>query len=106
MNDILQAIIFDLDDTLMVEEPGAEAAFMEVCEQAAQDCGVDANKLCTLVRETARDIWHQSPARPYCVEIGISSWEGVVARFEGNAQIYGCFVNGPHIIGWTPGLEH
>ncbi|MFC1927568.1 HAD family hydrolase, partial [Chloroflexota bacterium] len=51
---------------------------------AEQHCGVDANRLCTVVRETARDIWHQSPARPYCVEIGISSWEGLVARFEGD----------------------
>ncbi len=84
MNDIVQAIIFDLDDTLIVEEPGAEAAFMEICKQAEQYCGVDASKLCTVVRETARDIWHQSPARPYCVEIGISSWEGLVARFEGD----------------------
>jgi putative hydrolase of the HAD superfamily len=68
----------------MVEEAGAEAAFVEICKQAEQHCGVDANRLCTVVRETARDIWHQSPARPYCVEIGISSWEGLVARFEGD----------------------
>lgn len=84
MNDIVQAIIFDLDDTLVVEEPGAEAAFMEICKQAEQHCGVDADRLCTVVRETARDIWHQSPARLYCVEIRISSWEGLVARFEGD----------------------
>jgi putative hydrolase of the HAD superfamily len=84
LNDIVQAVIFDLDDTLIVEEPGAEAAFMETCEQAKQHCGVDANRLCLAVRETARAIWHQSPARPYCVEIGISSWEGLVARFEGD----------------------
>jgi putative hydrolase of the HAD superfamily len=84
LNGTLQAIIFDLDDTLMVEEPGAEAAFMEICKQAEQRCGVDANRLCAVVRETARDIWYQSPARSYCVEIGISSWEGLVARFEGD----------------------
>lgn len=84
MNDIGQAIIFDLDDTLIVEEAGVEAAFMEICKQAEQHCSVDASKLCTVVRETARDIWHQSPARAYCVKIGISSWEGLTARFEGD----------------------
>jgi len=84
LSDVVEAIIFDLDDTLMVEEPGAEAAFLETCRQAEQHCGVDARELCSVVRETARGIWYQSPARPYCVAIGISSWEGLVARFEGD----------------------
>ena len=84
MADVIQAVIFDLDDTLVVEEPSAMAAFMEVCRQAEQICGVEADRLYTAVRETARSIWHQSPARPYCVKIGISSWEGLWAQFEGD----------------------
>ena len=84
MNDVVHAVIFDLDDTLVVEEPGAVAAYMEICKQAKQHCGVDADKLYAIVREIARDIWRQSPARPYCVKTGISSWEGLVARFEGD----------------------
>ena len=55
---------------------------MEVCRQAEQHCGVEADKLYAAVRETTRSIWCQSPARPYCVKIGISSWEGLVARFD------------------------
>lgn len=84
MSDVIKAVIFDLDDTLVVEEPAAVAAFMEVCKQAEQQCGVEAVKLCSTVRETARSFWRQSPARPYCVEIGISSWEGLWAEFEGD----------------------
>jgi putative hydrolase of the HAD superfamily len=84
LNDIVQTVVFDLDDTLVVEEPGAVAAFMEICKQAEQHCGVDADRLYAVVRETARDIWRRSPARPYCLKIGISSWEGLVARFEGD----------------------
>jgi len=84
LDNITKAIIFDLDDTLIVEEPAATAAFMEACQQAEQQCGVKAEKLYSTVRETARSIWRQSPARKYCVEIGISSWEGLRAKFEGD----------------------
>jgi len=29
-----EAVIFDLDDTLVVEEPGAVDAFMEICRES------------------------------------------------------------------------
>jgi putative hydrolase of the HAD superfamily len=79
-----------------LEEPSAVAAFMEVCRQAEQSCGVKADKLYSIVRETARSIWRQSPARQYCLEIGISSWEGLWAQFKGDD---------PNLIilrGWAP----
>jgi putative hydrolase of the HAD superfamily len=69
LNNLFERIIFDLDDTLVVEEPSAVKAFMEVCTQAEQSCGVEAGKLYTAVRESARSLWHESPARPYCVNI-------------------------------------
>lgn len=84
MNNRLKAIIFDLDDTLVKEEPAAITAFMYVCRRVEQQFGIKAEKLYSTVRETARDIWRQSPARRYCVEIGISSWEGLWAKFEGD----------------------
>lgn len=84
MNDVVEATVFDLDDTLVVEEPSAVAAFMEVCRQAEQRCGVEADRLCVAVRESARNLWRNSPARPYCIEIGIGSWEGLWAQFEGD----------------------
>lgn len=83
LNTMIKAIIFDLDDTLVVEEPAAIAAFMEVCREAERCCGAEAEKLYLTIRETARDFWRQSPARPYCVQIGLSSWEGLWAEFKG-----------------------
>ena len=80
----MEAVIFDLDDTLVVEEPSAVKAFLEVCSQAEQSCGVESVKLCTAVRESTRNLWRESPARPYCVSIGISSWEGLWAQFDGD----------------------
>jgi putative hydrolase of the HAD superfamily len=45
--------------------------------------GLEPHRLHAAVREACRRLWHASPARPYCVEIGISSWEALWARFAG-----------------------
>ena len=59
----MKALVFDLDDTLVVEEASAEAAFLETCELAKLQYGVDPRALHATVRETCRDLWHKSPAR-------------------------------------------
>jgi putative hydrolase of the HAD superfamily len=84
--DLLKALIFDLDDTLVVEEASAEAAFLATCERARARYGIEPHRLHAAVRENCRRLWHAAPARPYCVEIGISSWEALWARFEGRDE--------------------
>ena len=81
----MEALVFDMDDTLVIEEASASDAFIETCQLAEQRFGISAEVLHATVRETCRDIWCASPARTYCLEIGISSWEGLWARFEGDA---------------------
>lgn len=78
-----KALVFDLDDTLVVEKASAEAAFLTTCELAKSQYGIEPADLHATLRETCRRIWHASPVRAYCVEIGISSWEALWARFEG-----------------------
>jgi putative hydrolase of the HAD superfamily len=80
----LKAILFDLDDTLLVEVASAEAAFLATCALAQERYGVDAEALCQTVRGKARELWHAAPARSYAVAIGISSWEALWARFLGD----------------------
>ena len=84
MDPSIQTLIFDLDDTLVVEEPSAIDAFDEVCRQAERHCGVDATRLYSAIRQESRALWQNSPARPYCVRLGISSWEGLCSNFDGN----------------------
>jgi putative hydrolase of the HAD superfamily len=81
---VIEAILFDFDDTLVVEEASAEEAFLAACEPARDEYGIDAVDLCKAVRENARRIWQAAPTIPYCRRIGISSWEGLWARFLGN----------------------
>jgi len=81
-----KALIFDLDDTLVVEKASAEAAFLRTCELARLRYGIDPAALHATLRRTCRRFWHNAPARAYCVEIGISSWEGLWARFHGRRE--------------------
>ncbi len=78
----IKAIVFDLDDTLVVDSAAADAAFLETAQLAADRYGIDVQALAKAVREQARPLWHASPAREYCVRVGPSSWEGLWAKFE------------------------
>ncbi|HET6452926.1 MAG TPA: HAD family hydrolase [Armatimonadota bacterium] len=77
-------ILFDLDDTLVIEEQAAVDAFLAVGESARQQCGLDPETLHQTIRQCARRYWHESPARPWCLAVGISSWEGLWADFQGD----------------------
>jgi putative hydrolase of the HAD superfamily len=97
--DTLKSLIFDLDDTLVVEEASAEAAFLATCELARARYGIEPHRLHAAVRENCRRLWHAAPARSYCVEIGISSWEALWARFEGRDE------NLRVLWAWAPGYR-
>lgn len=83
MVEAIDTVIFDLDDTLVVEEASAEAAFIETGELARARYGVDARVLYQTVRKVCRELWYAFPSHPYCKRIGISSWEGMWAEFTG-----------------------
>jgi putative hydrolase of the HAD superfamily len=55
------AILFDLDDTLVVEEASAEAAFLATCERAREQYDVAPKVLYQAVRHHARQLWRASP---------------------------------------------
>lgn len=78
-----EVLIFDLDDTLVVEEPAAAAAFEATARVAEEHHRLDRQALARTARSRARELWYATPAHPYCARIGISSWEGLWCRFEG-----------------------
>ncbi len=82
-----EVVLFDLDDTLIVEKASAEAAFREVSEHARDKYGVDPLMFQSSVRRNARKVWYSLPAHPYCKKIGISSWEGLWAEFKGEHKM-------------------
>ncbi len=81
----IKAIIFDLDDTLLVEVASAEAAFLATCELARDRYGLDPALFHTTLRREAKTLWYASPERAIIERISVSHWEGLWARFEGDA---------------------
>jgi len=84
---IPEVILFDLDDTLMVEKGSAAAAFIEVSKYARKKYDINPEKFQESVRRNARKLWYELPAHPYCKKIGISSWEGLWANFVGDHEM-------------------
>ncbi len=79
----IRSILFDLDDTLVVEGASADAAFLATCERAHEKHGINPEALHQSIRYHARELWRASATITYCRAIGISSWEGLWARFLG-----------------------
>ena len=78
-----RSILFDLDDTLVVEVASAKAAFLATCKRAYEQYDIVPEALYQTVRDHARHLWRASATITYCRTIGISSWEGLWARFLG-----------------------
>ena len=79
-----RVLLFDLDDTLVVEDAAATAAFEATAEFAAARRGADAAGLARAVRIRARELWSATPVHDHCLRVGISSSEGLWCRFEGD----------------------
>ncbi len=82
----MDAIIFDLDDTLVVDEVSAQTAFLKTCLFAQAHYGASFPGFYSTIRETCRYFWYASPAREYCLRVGVSSWEGLWAEFSGTDE--------------------
>lgn len=79
-----EAILFDLDDTLIEEEGLANQAFTNTCNIAVNHYyQLSADKLREYVKECARELWRGRWTIDYCRNVGISSWEGLWAKFTG-----------------------
>ena len=81
-----RALLLDLDDTLIVEEPAAVAAFAATARVAAEHHPLDAAALALDARTRAREVWRAAPHYAFCRRIGISSWEGLFCRYEGDGD--------------------
>ena len=82
----VEAVVWDLDDTLVVERPAAEAAVAATCQQGAIVLGVDPNQLEQDVFDEAKSQWWSLPTIDFARRVGIASWEALWATFEGPGQ--------------------
>lgn len=76
----LLAVIFDLDDTLIVEKAVARASLRSTARLVPT---ADAERVEEVVLASARVAWRAGPHHRVASELGIASWEGLWASFEG-----------------------
>jgi putative hydrolase of the HAD superfamily len=79
----LQAILFDLDDTLLWDDRSVKEAFEATCRTASARTGLDPVQLETAVRETARALYESYETFMFTKMIGINPFEGLWANFTG-----------------------
>lgn len=94
-----KAILFDLDETLILDEPVLEEAFLAAAHLAAP-LGADVPRLARKARDAARALWAEGPYYAYCHRIGHSAGEGLWARYDKGDH--------PAIAGlreWAPGYR-
>lgn len=75
-----QALIFDLDDTIIVEEAVARASLRSAARLVPD---VEAHRVEEVVLTTARAAWRAGPHHRVALDLGIASWEGLWSDFEG-----------------------
>jgi putative hydrolase of the HAD superfamily len=82
---VIAAVIFDLDETLVLEDRPVEQAFEATARYAAEFHELVVSELATGARARARELWWAAPTGAYCRRVGFASWEGLWCRFEGDA---------------------
>lgn len=74
-------VIFDLDDTLVSEEPVARASLRGALELLLD---LDAETSIPIAFSVISRTWTSGPFHALCLDLGISSWEGLWSSFDGN----------------------
>ena len=78
----LEALIFDLDETIMPDNPSAEAAAVAAAEIATSRHGIDADALAASLFRSARAVWRASDFGEHARALGASSWEALWGAFS------------------------
>jgi putative hydrolase of the HAD superfamily len=80
----IKAIIFDLDDTLLVDVDVSHEAFDEVAKEAQSRFGVEPSLFTSDAKSISQSLWEEDgECRSYCESIGISPFECLWGAFTG-----------------------
>jgi len=95
----MKAILFDLDETIILDDLICEEAFQAAAALAAP-LGADQSRLARDAAAISRRLWGAGPYCDYSKRIGHSAWEGLLARYDRGGH--------PAIAGlreWAPGYR-
>lgn len=81
----LQAILFDLDDTLIVDEAISKSAMESTAALAAKLHGTNTARFLADAQKHSQALWQDNPAREYCDATGITAEECLWGNFLGES---------------------
>ncbi len=81
----IHALLFDLDDTLVVDEAVSAAALDATAKHAFTTLGASRENFLRDTREHAKRLHAASAVYPYCRRIGISAFECLWGKFLGDS---------------------
>ncbi|MGH7903016.1 MAG: HAD family hydrolase [Candidatus Dormibacteraceae bacterium] len=95
---MLGAILFDLDETLLIDRAWAEEALVLTCSAAGGPAAA-ARLLASAVDREARRLWREGPSWGFCEALGITWWEGLVSVRPGPGP------EARRLAAWLPGFR-
>lgn len=81
----IRVLLFDLDDTLAVDEAVSHETFAHAAAVASSRFGVDPAIFARDAMAISRELWSEGACRPYCRSIGISAFECLWGGFVGES---------------------
>jgi putative hydrolase of the HAD superfamily len=78
-----RAVLFDLDNTLLLEDESTKRALRETCAAIAEGTGADADILAGAAREAADELFRESSEFAYADAMGIWWGEALWGEFQG-----------------------
>lgn len=82
----LSALLFDLDDTLLVDEEVSHEALEHVVEPVAAAYHLKREALAEAILAEAWELWREGPCYPFCRSIGICAFECLWGNFWGDSK--------------------
>jgi len=80
----IKAVLFDLDDTLIVDEAVTKDALHATAALASEQHGTDQTVFLSDAARLGKAFWEASPSHRYCLEIGIIDHECLWGDFPGD----------------------
>ena len=78
----VQAILFDLDDTLIVDEAISKSAMEQTAALAAKLHGAQVPGFLADAKRLSQSLWRDNPCLAYCDEIGVTAEECLWGYFD------------------------
>lgn len=107
VNDLMKAVFFDLDDTLLWDQKSISEAFKATCRYAAEMYEIDPEELEESVRASAQELYASYETYEFTKMIGINPFEGLWGNFPDEGTEFAKMkeiVPGYRKEAWTNGL--